>query len=61
MAICGDVYHSSWGYHEDGGIDHPWPEFGAGDVARSGIEWEHDRIYFTLNGKRLGKFETNHL
>jgi hypothetical protein len=58
MTICGDGGRC---YVEDTELDHLWPEFGTGDVVGCGIEWTHDWIYFTLNGKRLGKFEMNHL
>lgn len=48
-------------YAENINLNHSWPQFGTGDVVGCGIEWSHDQIYFTLNGTRLGKFETNYL
>lgn len=54
---------SSWGYHGDEGrcyaevkkVDHQWPVLGTGDVVGCGIEWGRDCVFFTLNGRRLGK------
>ena len=54
---------ASWGYHgnsgrcfaKDIGLVHQWPMFTKGDFIGCGIEWKEDRIFFTLNGTRLGE------
>lgn len=55
---------ASYGYHGDDGrcfaedrkLDQQWPMFTAGDVVGCGVEWGQNRIFFTLNGTRLGEF-----
>lgn len=52
---------TSWGYHGDGAgfaegyyiIE--WPKFSEGDVVGCGVDWDKDSMFFSRNGKKLGK------
>jgi len=53
----------SFGYHSDGSIHMEGykiteygPTFGEGDTVGCGLDWNVGSLFFTVNGRKLGKY-----